>query len=465
LPTPESSDNETETLITQRETKKKMDSIFPSSSQEEFKETLTAQLEAELEKTKRIEKQLEAAKVQKQIDDTKRKREKMEQELDNLQKSNINEPAQYEKLPQLPSKFTGIYKITIINNQDFMYVAAATSNFDYPIDKYSMPEKLKQSLQNDDPVLFDLELSPNTPQPVRNVEKSRTKPTREQFRGIFSIQRTFLGQKPIKEDVFDENLVIYRGKIKFWQKEKNYGFITGSDFDKEYYFKGEHVLNAKTLRVNDAVIFQEEPGASHRAIRIKKVDRRIVETKQSEKVENHRILQPSGNSYAEILAGGYAFGNKMGYGECMKGMLDLAICYYDFDHDKVVTKFANSTLVALESTVILKILKEQDFPRVLILPKKLGKMAVDDVIAFLHGFTFCYSYLCEDSLIDEPIKYLGDLFTVSYYLDIKLLTERIEKMIRKRKLKIDVEKLKYFSERLKKIKSGDKMAESVEDLI
>ena len=153
------------------------------------------------------------------------------------------------------------------------------------------------------------------------------------------------------------------------------------------YFKGEHVFNTQTLRVNDAVIFQEEPGASHRAIRIKKVDRKIVETKESEKVDNHRILRTSGNSYAEILAGAYAFSNDMGYGENMKGMFDLAICYYNCSEDKVVTKFANSTLVALESTVINKILKEQDFPRVLILPKKLGKMAVDDVIAFLHGFT------------------------------------------------------------------------------
>lgn len=91
------------------------------------------------------------------------------------------------------------------------------------------------------------------------------------------------------------------------------------------------------------------------------------------------------------------------------------------------------------------------------------KIRLNDFFYYLPCI-FCYSYLCEDSLIDEPIKYLGDLFTVSYYLDIKLLTERIEKMIKRRKLDIDIEKLKYFSERLKNIKSGDRIAESVEDL-
>lgn len=228
-----------------------MDTIFLTSSQEDSieAENLTAELQEELEKTKRIEKQLKAAQVKRQIEETRRKREKMEQELGSLQNTPTNNVKQFEKLP-MPSKFTGIYKIATINNQDFMYVASATSNFDYPIDKLSVPDKLKNSLQNDDPVLFDLQLPPNTPQPVRNVEKSRTKPTREQFRGIFSIQRIFLGQKPIREDLFDENLIIYRGKIKFWQKEKKYGFITGSDFDKEYAKNEQKKLEILCLKIN-----------------------------------------------------------------------------------------------------------------------------------------------------------------------------------------------------------------------
>jgi cold shock protein len=64
---------------------------------------------------------------------------------------------------------------------------------------------------------------------------------------------------------------IMKGKVKMFNTERGFGFITGDD-GKDVYFPGTAVEGGATLSVGDAVEYEVEPGErGPRAKDVKKI--------------------------------------------------------------------------------------------------------------------------------------------------------------------------------------------------
>lgn len=59
-----------------------------------------------------------------------------------------------------------------------------------------------------------------------------------------------------------------KGNIKFFNKQKGFGFIVGEDM-KEYFFSTKDVLNFERLRINDPV--ELTPSVNKKGLKAEKV--------------------------------------------------------------------------------------------------------------------------------------------------------------------------------------------------